>query len=139
LVFECHGKQHYIPVAFDGDNDKAIGRFRDLKGRDREKKEAALSAGFVYVEIPYTMLKRLSEELLLDRVEVARREEWEPTQPSLPTNAQRLKEEQKLREKALRKQRLGSPAHKKRLEEQRSYRQRQYREYKQRQGTNGRL
>lgn len=61
VVIECHGKQHYVATAFDGDYEAALVSFEELKGRDKAKKEAALEAGFTYIEVPYSSTSKLNE------------------------------------------------------------------------------
>ena len=65
LVIECHGKQHYSPVDFSGKaEDGGIGALQDTRRRDNQKKNAAIEAGFTYIEIPYTAEKLLTEEYI---------------------------------------------------------------------------
>lgn len=62
VIIECHGKQHYSPVNFGGiSNELAIERLSSQKVRDQNKAQAAINAGYTYLEIPY-FYKDLSEE-----------------------------------------------------------------------------
>jgi hypothetical protein len=72
IVIEMHGRQHEIPTAWDGDTDKAVEQFHDLKRRDRAKEEAAWSAGYSYIAIPYSA--KLTEDYLLNLIELAKKE-----------------------------------------------------------------
>lgn len=67
LVIECHGEQHYTPVAFDGDQTAAIDRFNRTQELDDQKKNAAINAGYVYMVVKYDELKQITGELLWDR------------------------------------------------------------------------
>ena len=55
VVFEVHGEQHYKPVSFGGkmSKEETMSNFLDLTYRDKEKKKAAIEAGWTYVEIPF--------------------------------------------------------------------------------------
>jgi hypothetical protein len=92
LVLECHGKQHYVATAFDGDLEKASENFRSLKERDEAKKLAALRANYNYVVIPYHAEKKLTEEKLLEYIDAGKAEllKWQVA------NAEVLRQEQEL-------------------------------------------
>ena len=65
MVIECHGKQHYEATDFSGkSNDGGIGALRATRKRDNQKKEAAILAGYTYIEIPYTAEKGLTDEYI---------------------------------------------------------------------------
>ena len=67
VVIECHGKQHYEAVDFSGKaEDGGIGALQATRRRDNQKREAALEAGFTYIEIPYTAEKTLTEQYIWD-------------------------------------------------------------------------
>lgn len=64
-VVECHGAQHYSPSTMGGiSQEEAVKRFKEQQQRDREKKEAAEAAGFVYLEIPYTLVDDVTDNTL---------------------------------------------------------------------------
>ncbi len=141
IVFECHGKQHYTPVAFDGNVDKAVADFRDLQRRDREKKEAVLAGDFTYVEIPYHLEKSLDEAKLLELIQVGKEElaqytkDHEGDRRLTPYNEVKeltevLKEKQRTATKEARKRHLASSQHQDQLAAAREYRQKQYRRLK---------
>lgn len=137
LVIECHGEQHYRPVAFDGNAEKAISDFRSLKARDAKKKEAALSANFNYVEVSYSLLKKLDEDKLMELIEVGQEqldrynEEQEKSDDNRTLQlADKFKEEQKSKAKEARKHYLSSDRHKDELQKAREYRKKQYRRLK---------
>ncbi len=65
LVVELHGNQHYRPTAFGNiSKDQAVTNFHQSQFRDYEKREAALSVGLKYIEIPYKYKRQLTKELL---------------------------------------------------------------------------
>ena len=65
LVIECHGKQHYEPSGFGEKNPhKVIDSFLDQKHRDKLKMEAVIKKGFTYLEIPYTVIGKVTSEYL---------------------------------------------------------------------------
>ena len=65
MVIELHGRQHYHVTNF-GDLSAAAAKknFRNMQARDNMKKYAATSAGYFYVEIPYTLKNKLNNETL---------------------------------------------------------------------------
>jgi len=141
IVIECHGRQHYTPVAFDGNYDNAVDQFQALKGRDAAKKEAALDAGYCYVEIPYSKLRKINEQLILDKIEVANQELEQYNEDH--AEERRIIEEEKERElveilveekkaeaKVKRQEFLASEKHKRDLKIARSYRRRRYKKLK---------
>lgn len=65
IVIECHGRQHYEVIDFSGEaEDGGYGAFQAQKRRDRKKKNAALDAGFTYIEIPYYDEKKLDDKYI---------------------------------------------------------------------------
>lgn len=73
LVIECHGEQHYHPVAFGGvDYEVAVGNFQDTQSRDKIKKEGALYGGWAYIEIRYDM--HVTEDSLFALYQLAQEE-----------------------------------------------------------------
>lgn len=149
LVIECHGKQHYTPVAFDGDMDAAMQNFHDLQRRDKFKKEAAIAAGFTYVEVPYTLMKTVNEEWLVEAIregekavlEYAEREDENrrlQEERERREHLETLKETKKVEAKKKREEYKQSAEHKRKLREAREFRKRQYRRAKELKGKNGR-
>lgn len=148
LVVECHGKQHYTPVAFDGDVDKAVEAFHSLRERDTFKKKAAIAAGFTYVEVPYTKLKTIDETWLLEQIKAGEAEveafaEKEDEDRRIQEERERrehlesLKQAKKEAEKERREEYLQSTEHKAKLRKAREFRQRQYRRAKELKKRNG--
>jgi hypothetical protein len=113
VVIECHGKQHYEPVAFDGDVEASVTKFRDQKYRDQAKQEAAMDAGFAYVVVPYSLQNSLSEGILLGMIEAAQieLEQHVAPLPELPSSFEIYQERR----------------HKEQLERARKYRKERYR------------
>jgi hypothetical protein len=73
LVIECHGEQHYRPVAFGGvDAEVALDNYHATKRRDHIKREGALYAGWAYIEIPYD--SEVSESAIYRRYVLAKQE-----------------------------------------------------------------
>ena len=141
LVIECHGKQHYQAVAFDGNIDRAVEEFKNIKYRDKKKKAAALAADFTYVEIPYTSEKTLTIEILLKKIKEAddelsayREEHAEEIRLVEEAKANELaavlKIEKQKRDSEARKQYLDSQAHQQELKTIRGFRQKHYRKLK---------
>lgn len=65
LVIEAHGRQHFEITDFSGkEEDGGISNFRSQRKRDEAKKEAALLAGYTYIEVPYTDIKDLNDEYI---------------------------------------------------------------------------
>ena len=137
IVIECHGKQHYSPVAFDGNYDTAVENFKALKSRDKAKKEAALAAGFSYIEISYTKARKITEETILELVKQAEvelikynkehEEERKVQQVSKEQeNRQILEIKRKQTAKEKHEEFLKSEKHKKELKKARSFRQKRY-------------
>lgn len=68
IVIECHGEQHYTSVNFGGIDDiEALSRKIDQSRRDQLKADAAIRAGFTYIEIPYKDLHIISEGYIWDK------------------------------------------------------------------------
>lgn len=132
VVIECHGKQHFEPTAWDGDDEKAISSFRSLRRRDIMKEEAARDAGYIYIAIPYGMEKELDHDVLLYYIygggctPYKRRLEERGR-----TNLELLKEKKKAADKEARQKFLASDKHQTQLDRAREYRQRRYKELKQ--------
>jgi hypothetical protein len=112
VVIECHGKQHYEAVDFSGKaEDGGIGALQSTRRRDNKKKQAAIEAGFTYIEIPYTDEKLITEEYI-----------WGLYQENL--NETELRRDQPIQEE--------DPYHTRRLEAAREYRKQAYRRAKER-------
>lgn len=65
-ILELHGVQHYKMQSF-GSADSVYNQrksFYNIKYRDNRKKHALLEAGFLYIEIPYTVEKSLSADYI---------------------------------------------------------------------------
>ena len=65
-ILELHGVQHYKMQSF-GSTDSVYNQkksFYNIRYRDNRKKHALLEAGFLYVEIPYTVEKSLSADYI---------------------------------------------------------------------------
>jgi hypothetical protein len=145
LVLECHGKQHYVATAFDGDLENASANFKALKQRDADKKEAALLAGFTYVTVPYHLEKKLTETLLLELIDQAKSEYvvWENNnkellelqaqennlkeEAELESQKQKEVEQYKIRQQEAKEKYLESEKHRNNLIRAREFRKSQYR------------
>lgn len=76
LVIECHGEQHYEVVDFSGkQEDGGISEFKRLRARDRAKKQAAIDVGWTYIEVPYTMKSKITDEWIYEAWKANRTEE----------------------------------------------------------------
>ena len=65
MIVELHGAQHYKVVNYGNISyEDAQRQFRGIQERDRQKKEAAEAAGYVYVAISYKDYPRLDGALL---------------------------------------------------------------------------
>ena len=65
LVVELHGAQHYKVVNFGNISyEAAQSNFRDIRKRDRQKKEAAEASGLFYLEISHKEYKKLDADRL---------------------------------------------------------------------------
>ena len=105
VVIECHGVQHYKVVDWEGgEAEKAIVAYKALKERDFAKREAAWAVDWIYVEVPYSVEKKLNETVLLDMITEARNAftEYETTHTE---EVARKREEQRRQEVALRSER----------------------------------
>lgn len=86
VVIECHGKQHYEATDFSGKaEDGGLSAFNDLRYRDRIKKQAALDAGYIYIEIPYTDEKKIDSKYIWSRIE----KEWSKNEEVVPKDEER--------------------------------------------------
>ncbi len=78
VVIELHGAQHYRPVNFGGIGyDQLLVEFRRGLYRDGLKEHAARQAGLLYIAIPYTIKKFLSQELLMKLIQEASLEQYD--------------------------------------------------------------
>jgi len=104
VVIECHGRQHYEAVTFGGDVENMVSNFRAQQRRDDAKREAALNAGWAYVEIPYHLQKQLSAEMILGMIQEAQEEldDWEqPPEPEpTPFELEQKKRHEEMLERA---------------------------------------
>jgi hypothetical protein len=65
VIIELHGTQHYKMSNRGGIGaEQAHRAFKAQRGRDSIKKQAALDAGYKYVEIPYKLKHKLDAALL---------------------------------------------------------------------------
>jgi len=61
LIIELHGQQHYKRTNRGNVGyEQSVRDFRSLQARDRQKKQAAIDAGFRYLEIPYKEYSKLT-------------------------------------------------------------------------------
>jgi hypothetical protein len=130
LVIECHGRQHYDVVAWDGQVDGSIEKFKALKARDEQKKQAAVQMGWAYVEIPYNYKGDLGDIIWETWQDYSATQEV-PCEPKADYTTL-YKEKKREENKKRRREYLASPAHKVQLEKQREYRKKQYRKAKER-------
>jgi hypothetical protein len=64
-VIELHGKQHYKRTNFGNKPYlESVKDFNNIKYRDNLKKTAILNAGYEYIEIPYTLAKKINPKML---------------------------------------------------------------------------
>lgn len=132
MVIECHGIQHYQPVAFGGDYEAMEAEFQAIRKRDQQKKEAALQAGYSYIVISHNELKLLDDKLFSRKIDLAEKERqeyhrnYEPPKPELSAK-ERWKLAQKQKRKEERKHYLQSKRHLEKLEKAREYRRERYR------------
>ena len=123
LVIECHGKQHYEPVAFGGDVERSLFDFQDGKRRDAYKKTLAIEAGYTVVEVPYWDQDKLSEDYLWDAYQKAKITDVPALDKPSPSTRE---QEYKAKQKAARAAYLKSEEHQAKLEQARQYRKDQY-------------
>lgn len=70
LIIECQGEQHFKEVNF-GTKDPIdlTYNFLSIKSRDFYKKNLLIENGFLFLEIPYFELKKLTESKLIKMIE----------------------------------------------------------------------
>lgn len=127
VVIECHGEQHYAPVAFDGDHDKAVECYYDQVARDRIKKEAALQAGYIYIEVPYSAIALLDVEWFNKAYQDSSKELDEYNKDKEDDLAVSAVTTRKAKAK---QRRTDSPYHQRALERARELRKKRYKELK---------
>lgn len=67
LVIEVHGEGHYNSIRWGGISiEEAEENFIASTIRDRDKKQAALDAGYTYIVVPYWDAKVVNESYLWD-------------------------------------------------------------------------
>lgn len=109
LVIEAHGAQHYSEVRFGGiTQEEAEENLIAQKFRDTQKMDAAIRAGYTYIEIPYTDYKLIDSDYI-----------WKLYQES--KNPNEIKQQPKKEESEYKKQLK---------EKAREYRKEQYRRKK---------
>jgi len=70
VVIELHGRQHYHRTNFGSTGYEAsVKAFEGIRRRERIKRRAAIDAGYIYVEVPYTMKDDLTAVILLQLIE----------------------------------------------------------------------
>tara|TARA_Y100000310_G_scaffold345057_1_gene461462 strand:+ start:959 stop:1510 length:552 start_codon:yes stop_codon:yes gene_type:complete len=70
VVVEVHGQQHYKAVGFGGgDAGKAVDALRATQSRDRMKMQAAVDAGFTYIEIPWYDVDEVDAEYIWAKIQ----------------------------------------------------------------------
>jgi len=134
VVIEAMGAQHFVPVAFDGDYEAAVANFEELRGRDIIKKEAALSAGFVYIMVPYTSSAILNQDWLTraykyGQEELERYNEEHKDERPYESSFQLVKED-KIKEKQIRQRYLAGEYHQRQLKLAREFRRERYKRLK---------
>lgn len=68
-VIECHGEQHYkFTNRGNIQYEDALHEWNSSKVRDKQKKRLAISKGLTYVEIPYSLMNKLTVEDLHDLI-----------------------------------------------------------------------
>ncbi|MCF1193404.1 hypothetical protein LRR18_17575, partial [Mangrovimonas sp. AS39] len=68
LIIEVHGEQHYKPQTFGGTAEEAISSFQGTKRRDNRKKEIAEDNDWVYLILPFSLVKTLTGPLLEEQI-----------------------------------------------------------------------
>lgn len=124
VVIEGHGKQHYEAAAFDGDHIAAKYRLEDQQRRDLQKKEAAQSAGWAYVEIPYTA-KTITDTYLMELILAS-----QEAVSGYTKDKAKPKDDRKEKLKEIRQEYLKSDRHKEALERAKQTRKERYRRFK---------
>jgi very-short-patch-repair endonuclease len=128
VVIECHGRQHYEPVAFDGDMDKAIVAYQNGIIRDNMKREAAESAGWKYIIVKWDEEKHVTADDIFAKIKEAKSYEV------CNSKSTRSDEAYKSGLRAARSEYLKSDRHKEELRRAREYRREQYRRLKEKNG-----
>ena len=65
VVFECQGRQHYALATFGGISpEEAHTNLLDQRYRDNEKMDAAVAAGWTYIDIPYYDIDDITDTYL---------------------------------------------------------------------------
>lgn len=66
LVIEGHGRQHEVVTDFSGKSeDLGISNFKAQKKRDQAKKQAAIEAGWTYIEFSWRDLDQITESSII--------------------------------------------------------------------------
>jgi hypothetical protein len=71
IIIELHGVQHYKMQSFGSKDSYAnqVKAFNNIKFRDNRKKHALMSAGYLFLEISYKDIKKLSAEYLREQMQ----------------------------------------------------------------------
>lgn len=68
-VVELHGQQHYSATSFGSASyEQKQTAFAQSQRRDSDKKEAAMEAGFKYIEVSYKDISKLNVEWLKELI-----------------------------------------------------------------------
>jgi very-short-patch-repair endonuclease len=143
VVIEINGRQHDNPTSWSGDVEDAIDSFKGIQRRDFTKKDAAVSAGWTYVEIPYSYLNKINGEILIELITNSMSTTSNPTttkEDHLLEDMKKLRdknrqyreelnsrlEEQRKKNSLSRREYLKSDTHQEQLEKIRKYRREQY-------------
>jgi len=137
VIIECHGAQHYRPVAFDGNKEEAQKRFERGQERDRQKMASAQAAGWTYIVVPYTDEKKVDDTYLYELIKVAQNDttgytEEDVQKDELYDRQQERKAEFSRIAKERRAEYKASERYKQYLERAKEHRRRRYRELKER-------
>ena len=99
IVIECHGEQHYEKINFGGiSDDDAHSNFLAQRYRDRKKMDAAIKAGFTFIEVPYWDLKKIDSDYLYNLYEKNKNLSPLPEEVPVETNNWKEKNNQKVKE-----------------------------------------
>lgn len=68
LVIELQGRQHFEATSFGGPSeDGGVSNLQGIRTRDKLKKQAAIEAGWTYIEFSYKDRHLITDELVLER------------------------------------------------------------------------
>lgn len=135
VIIECHGAQHYHPVAFDGDQEAAEKRFEEGQERDRQKMASAQATGWAYVIVPYTDQKKVDATYLYELIKLAQKDTTGYTEEDVQKDESYDRQQERKAElsriaKQRREEYKASERYQEHLEKAREHRRRRYRELK---------